>query len=286
MCGIFGIVTDSEVVPDRARLGASMQSLVHRGPNSQKVHAGPGAGFAHTRLSFVDVDARSDQPFWDTSGRYALIFNGEIYNYRQLRAQLESEGVVFRTTSDTEVLLQMLLHRDPDTAIRALEGMFAFALWDGPRQRLVLARDRFGKKPMFIAQTGSALVVESFGDRFGHLLDMAPGRIIKHEDLGHESLLKSHRRRYAAAGEIRHRRGGESPCPASESLRKRQPERTPGIGTRLQGLLQRREVEYGDLVGARLLPREFDAVGQVHRHLGRAVAHIQGRVEFHHIQRS
>ena len=161
MCGVFGIVTYSETIPDRARLEASMRSLVHRGPDSQKCHAGPGAGFAHTRLSFVDVDARSDQPFWDVSGRYALIFNGEIYNYRQLRAQLESEGVAFRTTSDTEVLLQMLLHRDPDTAIAALEGMFAFALFDSADRSLLMARDRFGMKPLFIQQVGEAFLFGS-----------------------------------------------------------------------------------------------------------------------------
>lgn len=161
MCGIFGIVTDSENVPDRARLEASMRSLDHRGPDSQKCHAAPGAGFAHTRLSFVDVDARSDQPFWDVSGRYALIFNGEIYNYRQLRAELEAEGVVFRTTSDTEVLLKMLKYRDSEAAIAALEGMFAFALFDSHDRSLLMARDRFGMKPLFIQQVGEAFLFGS-----------------------------------------------------------------------------------------------------------------------------
>ncbi|MBL0000855.1 MAG: hypothetical protein IPO97_07460 [Sphingomonadales bacterium] len=81
----------------------------------------------HTRLSFVDVDARSNQPFWDRTRRYALVFNGEIYNFRQIRAQLEGEGVKFRTT-DTEVLLEILLRKDASDALNALEGMFAFAL--------------------------------------------------------------------------------------------------------------------------------------------------------------
>ncbi|HPU16508.1 MAG TPA: asparagine synthase (glutamine-hydrolyzing), partial [Polymorphobacter sp.] len=174
LCGIFGIVTDSESVPDRARLDASMHALDHRGPDSRKIHAGPGAGFAHTRLSFVDVDARSDQPFWDVSGRYALIFNGEIYNYRQLRAQLESEGVAFRTTSDTEVLLQMLLYRDPDTAIRALEGMFAFALFDSADRSLLMARDRFGMKPLFIQQVGEAFL---FGSEVKAFAPWTPPRV-------------------------------------------------------------------------------------------------------------
>lgn len=162
MCGVFGVVLASvKSVPDQARLARSRDSLFHRGPDAGCLHAEPGAGFAHTRLSFVDTDARSNQPFWDRKGRHALIFNGEIYNFRQLRAQLEAEGVEFRTSSDTEVLLEMLLHRDPVTALRALEGMFAFALYDREERTLLLARDRFGMKPLYVHESPDCVVFAS-----------------------------------------------------------------------------------------------------------------------------
>jgi|JI10StandDraft_1071094.scaffolds.fasta_scaffold13560_8 asparagine synthase (glutamine-hydrolysing) len=151
MCGIFGVLlAGTSHTPERAKLVESTQLLRHRGPDASCVHCEPGLGLGHTRLSFVDVDARSNQPFWDRTRRYALVFNGEIYNFRQIRAQLEGEGVKFRTTSDTEVLLEILLRKDASDALNALEGMFAFALYDSRERTLLLARDRFGMKPLFV----------------------------------------------------------------------------------------------------------------------------------------
>jgi len=168
MCGIFGILLPgTTTTPDADKLQASKRRLYHRGPDSQAVYAAPGVGFAHARLSFLDVDARSDQPFWDVSHRYALIYNGEIYNYRQLRAELEGRGVAFRTTSDTEVLLLWLLN-SPDTgaALAALEGMFAFALYDSHDRSLLLARDRFGMKPLFIHDSAMGMMFASEAKAF------------------------------------------------------------------------------------------------------------------------
>lgn len=162
MCGIFGVLyRDEHRIPDEAKLRASMHALDHRGPDGHGVHFSAGVGFAHTRLSFLDVDARSNQPFWDATGRYALIYNGEIYNYQALRAQLVEAGVEFRTTSDTEVLLYWLLHKDPVEGLRDLEGMFAFALYDKHERSLLLARDRFGMKPLFVSETADGFLFAS-----------------------------------------------------------------------------------------------------------------------------
>src|SRR5262249_13819986 len=162
---------DRTIAPDSAKLRSSMLSLQHRGPDSQAMHSAPGVGFAHTRLSFLDVDARSNQPFWDASERYALIYNGEIYNYQELQQQLRISGVEFRTTSDTEVLLYWLIHNDPIKALRELRGMFAFALYDTWERTLLLARDRFGMKPLFVCETGSAFFFASETKAFRPWMD-------------------------------------------------------------------------------------------------------------------
>lgn len=162
MCGIFGIVLANDSrTPDDKKVLQSTQSLHHRGPDAVVAYCAPGVGLGHTRLSFVDVDSRSDQPFWDVTRRYALVFNGEIYNFRQLRAELEAEGAAFRTTSDTEVLLEMLLRREAVQALNALEGMFAFALYDTQERTLLLARDRFGMKPLFVHDDGARFLFAS-----------------------------------------------------------------------------------------------------------------------------
>lgn len=162
MCGLFGILLASaSQTPDTIRLDQSTRSLRHRGPDAAVTHCAPGIGLGHTRLSFVDIDSRSDQPFWDASRRYALVFNGEIYNYRQLRAELKAEGATFRTTSDTEVLLEILLRRETVPALNALQGMFAFALYDTQERTILLARDRFGMKPLFIHDNESRFLFAS-----------------------------------------------------------------------------------------------------------------------------
>lgn len=162
MCGIFGILyRESSAVPPEEKLVASRRSLQHRGPDGHGIHAAAGVGFAHTRLSFLDVDSRSDQPFWDETGRYCLVFNGEIYNFRELREALEAQGVAFHTTSDTEVLLNALINGDPEAVLRDLEGMFGFALYDRIDRTLLLARDRFGMKPLYVYQDDDVFLFSS-----------------------------------------------------------------------------------------------------------------------------
>lgn len=144
-----------------ANLQRSRELLYHRGPDQQEVFSGGGIGLVHTRLSLLDLSERSRQPFWDTGGRYGLIYNGEIYNFQSLRLELERCGAVFRTTGDTEVLLQMLIHRGVDETLSRVEGMYAFAFYDRQEHTLTLARDRFGMKPLYMCRYKGSLVFSS-----------------------------------------------------------------------------------------------------------------------------
>lgn len=149
MCGIFGVILDRpETAIDATKLSQSLTLMQHRGPDAQQLLEKPGIGLAHARLSLVDQSSRSNQPFLDETGRYALVYNGEVYNFKELRRGLESKGVRFVTTSDTEVVLQCLIHKGVD-ALTEFDGMFALAFVDLSNGSTLLARDRFGKKPLF-----------------------------------------------------------------------------------------------------------------------------------------
>lgn len=162
MCGIFGILyRDGSRVPDTGCLERSAAMMEHRGPDGYGIYREPGIGLAHTRLSLVDLDVRSNQPMWDEQGQCCLVFNGEIYNFRELRDELERGGARFRTTSDTEVLLQSLIIDGPERTLRRLEGMFAFAFYDKRTRTVLLARDRFGIKPLHIYQDDERLIFAS-----------------------------------------------------------------------------------------------------------------------------
>jgi asparagine synthase (glutamine-hydrolysing) len=146
MCGIAGYVG---VAPPEL-LPAMVKSLAHRGPDDSGIHVEGGAGLGMTRLAIIDL-LTGRQPMASDDGGAWLVFNGEIYNYRTLRAELQARGHVFRTQSDTEVLLRAWQVYGEDCATR-LSGMFAFALWDARRRVLVLGRDRLGKKPLYYWQ--------------------------------------------------------------------------------------------------------------------------------------
>jgi asparagine synthase (glutamine-hydrolysing) len=162
MCGIFGILQHRPgQTPDLERLELTARLLQHRGPDHRAVFSDDGIGLAQTRLALVDLNPRSNQPFWDRTGRYCLVYNGEIYDFRELRAELEAEGVVFRTTSDTEVVLEALIRRGWDATVPRLEGMFAFGFYDTRNRSLVLARDRFGIKPLYIYDGEDAFLFSS-----------------------------------------------------------------------------------------------------------------------------
>lgn len=162
MCGIFGIFQqDRTVIPDPKKLQASSNSLHHRGPDAHEIYSNAGIGLAHTRLSLIDLNPRSNQPFWDNSRRYVLVYNGEIYNFQELRQELEARGVKFHTTSDTEVLLHSLIHYSPEDILPRLNGMFAFGFYDTQKHTLLLARDRFGMKPLYYSEDNSSFIFGS-----------------------------------------------------------------------------------------------------------------------------
>ena len=148
MCGIAGIV-DATRRPERAELDAMIATLQHRGPDAFGVELRGDAGLAHARLSIIDLSGGS-QPMSNEDGTVWITFNGEIYNYVELRKVLEDRGHVFRTRSDTEVIVHAYEEYGP-AAVESFNGQFAFAIWDARRRALFLARDRFGKKPLYYA---------------------------------------------------------------------------------------------------------------------------------------
>ena len=154
MCGICGIATPSGS-PDPDRLAAMSAALVHRGPDSGGMHLEGPVGLAARRLAIIDL-AGGDQPIASEDGSCVVVQNGEIYNFPELRLELEREGHAFRTRSDTEVHLHLYEKYGADFA-RKLRGMFAVAIWDARRRRLVLARDRYGIKPLYYRHVDGVL---------------------------------------------------------------------------------------------------------------------------------
>jgi asparagine synthase (glutamine-hydrolysing) len=146
MCGIAGIIGRYQ----EEQLDAMLASQHHRGPDATGTYFDDGfAALGHNRLAIIDLSAQSNQPFRDRSGRYVLVFNGEIYNYIEIKADLQSQ-YDFKTTSDTEVLLAAFIIYG-ERCLERFNGMFAFAIWDHQEKKLFAARDRFGVKPFFYA---------------------------------------------------------------------------------------------------------------------------------------
>lgn len=148
MCGITGIVTKDGTPPKEGDIACMTDALKHRGPDGRGVWIAPGVSLGHRRLSIVDLSERGAQPMHSADSRYVITFNGEIYNYKELRVELQNSGIQFRSDSDTEVLLELFRLHGP-LCVNRLRGMFAFAIWDKQNQQLFFARDRVGKKPFF-----------------------------------------------------------------------------------------------------------------------------------------
>ncbi len=198
MCGFVGQINVNQTEINAESLSRAAKHIVKRGPDSQMQWQSKGAAFAFNRLAIIDLDPRSNQPFLDASGRYVIIFNGEIYNHNEIRPLLEAKGYAFRTSSDTEVVLYSILEWG-ELAFDRFNGMFAIALWDTVERKLLLARDRMGVKPLyvdmsvsgslrfastlgcltFLEQTNHELDTEALGFYFRNLYVPAPHSALK-----------------------------------------------------------------------------------------------------------
>ena len=151
MCGICGIVhADPSYQVNTAQLVAMRDIMEHRGPDDAGAYAAPGIGLGSRRLAILDLSPRGRMPMSTPDGRFRIVYNGEVYNYRELRAKLEAAGIAFATGTDTEVLLQLYVALGP-SMLEQLNGMFAFAIWDSHERTLFCARDRLGVKPLYYA---------------------------------------------------------------------------------------------------------------------------------------
>ena len=161
MCGICGIYHYDEArTADEIAVRRMAKSIQHRGPDDEGYLFDKNLGLGHLRLSIIDLSEAAHQPMFDETGRYAIIYNGEIYNYLELREQLAAGGSTFFSNSDTEVILRLYLNEGPDS-VQKLNGMFAFVIWDKLERTLFAARDRLGIKPFYYFQDGGSFVFAS-----------------------------------------------------------------------------------------------------------------------------
>lgn len=156
MCGICGFMG---IQKEQGMLRLMAKYIDHRGPDDEGFYEDELISLAHKRLSIIDVK-HGHQPMYSSDKRYIIIYNGEIYNFRELRKHLEAKGHVFKTSSDTEVLLQWMIEYDIE-GLSAFNGMFAFAIWDCHKGRLLLARDRLGVKPLYYAEQDGGMLFSS-----------------------------------------------------------------------------------------------------------------------------
>lgn len=160
MCGIAGLYNFDGAPAEHALLRRMADALAHRGPDGDGVYADGAIGLAHRRLAIIDLSPAGQQPMVTEDGRFALTYNGEIYNFQELRAELQARGRRFHSRTDSEVLLQAWAEWGP-ACVERFNGMFAFALWDRSRRTVTLVRDRYGIKPLYYAQAGKTLLFGS-----------------------------------------------------------------------------------------------------------------------------
>src|SRR5262249_50445266 len=159
MCGIAGIISETGRSLE-TQLAPMIEAQVHRGPDACGVWSDERCALGHRRLSIIDLSEAGRQPMSNSRGAILITFNGEIYNYQQLRSELESLGHNFRTRTDTETIIYAYEQWGVD-CLAKLRGMFAFGIWDRKLRRLFPARDRHGEKPLFYPQVGDRLLFAS-----------------------------------------------------------------------------------------------------------------------------
>lgn len=180
MCGIAGLFQpELDEAKGTAYVQHAVKALARRGPDGNGIFSATGIILGHTRLAVIDTSNAAAQPFRDSSGRYTIVFNGEIFNYRELRETLTAQGHSFRTGSDTEVLLTLYINQG-EKMLHTLNGFFAFAIWDNKQQELFIARDRYGEKPLYISQQPGAFY---FASEIKGLLAMGVPKELDHVTL-------------------------------------------------------------------------------------------------------
>src|SRR5437016_1995800 len=160
MCGFIASFGNAQQVLASSALCRALERMRRRGPDDEGTWHGEGVVLGHRRLAILDLDRRAVQPMQSICGRYVIVVNGEIYNFRTLRHDLESRGVVFRTNSDTEVILA-LFAADGEAMLPKLHGMFALAIWDCVARRAFVARDPYGIKPLYVTEAPDTVMVAS-----------------------------------------------------------------------------------------------------------------------------
>ncbi|MCP4377363.1 MAG: asparagine synthetase B, partial [bacterium] len=153
MCGIAGIINFDDQAASREVVAGMVRAIAHRGPDGQGSFADGPIALGHCRLAILDLTEAGGQPMSTDDGRLTITYNGEVYNFRELRGELESLGWKFRSRSDTEVVLKAYAQWGID-CLDKFNGMFAFAIWDKSKREMFLARDRYGIKPLYYCQQG------------------------------------------------------------------------------------------------------------------------------------
>lgn len=160
MCGLTGLLNTNNAPVDMSVVQRMTDLIAHRGPDGEGFYEDKSLGLGHRRLAIIDLSEASAQPISTSDGRYVLVYNGELYNYKELREELKRKGHIFTSAGDSEVVLKALVHWGSD-ALRRFNGMFAFALWDSSERRLLLGRDRFGVKPLYYAKLENSFLFGS-----------------------------------------------------------------------------------------------------------------------------
>ncbi len=160
MCGITGYLNTDGSPAAPVIVQRMARAIAHRGPDGEGVWMDGPLGFGHRRLAIIDLTAAAAQPMLSGEGRYAIVYNGELYNFREIKAELEIKGHKFRSASDTEVVLEAFAEWGA-AAVEKFNGMFALAIWDRHTRRLFLARDRYGVKPLYYARVGNVFIFGS-----------------------------------------------------------------------------------------------------------------------------
>src|SRR5690554_5318191 len=161
MCGITGIVNRRGNVEEK-ELSLMTQKIVHRGPDASGIFINnyKTCGLGHRRLSIIDLSNAANQPMHSSCGKYTIVYNGEVYNYQEIKEDLQNKGIEFSTNSDTEVVLQAFIYWG-SKCVEHFNGMFAFAIWNEEKEEIYIFRDRLGIKPLYYAWDEKTLYFSS-----------------------------------------------------------------------------------------------------------------------------